>query len=59
MRLHEGILKVSDLRAGATLAIAGLIASGESVVEGVDILERGYENFDVKISSLGGVISRL
>ncbi len=57
--LHEGVLKISDLRAGATLAIAALIASGESIIEGVEIVERGYEKFDEKIRSLGGNIRKI
>lgn len=58
-KLHEGVLRISDLRAGATLAIASLIAKGESIVEGVNILERGYERFDDKIRSLGGEIKKI
>ncbi len=58
-KLHEGVLKIADLRAGATLAIASLIASGESIIEGVNILDRGYEKFEEKIRSLGGLIERL
>jgi len=57
-KLHNGVVKIADLRAGATLAIAALIARGESVVQGASILERGYENFVDKVSSLGGKISR-
>mgnify|MGYP000383180364 CR=1 FL=1 len=57
--LHGGVLTVSDLRAGATLAIAALIAEGESVVNGLSILERGYENFAEKITSLGGEIEKV
>jgi len=53
------VLTVSDLRAGATLAIAGLIAKGESIINGVSILERGYEDFDKKISILGGEIKKV
>ena len=56
--LHNGVVKIADLRAGATLAIAALIAKGESIVQGVSILERGYENFVEKVRSLGGEIKR-
>lgn len=58
-QLHGGVLTVSDLRAGATLAIAALIAEGESVINGVSILERGYENFVEKIKSVGGEIEKI
>jgi len=58
-QLHGGVLKIADLRAGATLVIAALIAKGESVVNGVSILERGYENFVKKVNSLGGIIKKV
>lgn len=57
--LHSGAPEVKDLRAGATLAIAALCAEGESVVNGIHHLERGYEDFIVKIQSLGGNIKRV
>ncbi len=57
--LHSGVMTVSDLRAGATLAIAALIAEGESFVTGVHHLERGYEQFVEKIKSLGGDIQKM
>ena len=56
---HSGVLNVADLRAGATLAIAALVAEGESVVNGASILERGYENFIDKVTSLGGDIKKI
>ncbi len=57
--LHNGVLTVTDLRAGATLAIAALLVPGESVVNGVSILERGYERFVEKVTGLGGDIKRV
>lgn len=57
--LHNGVPEVKDLRAGATLAIAALIADGESVVNGISHLERGYEDFVEKVRSLGGDISKV
>lgn len=56
--LHNGVLKISDLRAGATLAIGALIAQGESVITGAVHLERGYEDFVAKVQSLGGTIEK-
>ncbi len=53
---HNGVLKVSDLRAGATLVIASLLAKGESVIEGADIIERGYEDFVQRLKNLGADI---
>jgi len=58
-QLHGGVLTIADLRAGATLAIAALVAEGESVVNNVSILERGYENFIEKIQKLGGNIKKI
>lgn len=46
----------TDLRAGAALIIAGLAANGETVVENAKYVLRGYENFDLKLRSLGGNI---
>jgi len=57
--LHGGVLTVSDLRAGATLAIAALIAENESYVKGVNHISRGYENFVEKIQGLGGEIREI
>ncbi|PIS15992.1 hypothetical protein COT62_00735 [Candidatus Roizmanbacteria bacterium CG09_land_8_20_14_0_10_41_9] len=57
-KLHGGVLNIADLRAGATVAIAALIAQGESVVNGVSILERGYEQFVEKVRKLGGRITK-
>ncbi|MDA1316885.1 MAG: UDP-N-acetylglucosamine 1-carboxyvinyltransferase [bacterium] len=54
--LHGGVLNVSDLRAGATLAIAALISTGTSYVNGIHHLQRGYENFIEKVKALGGDI---
>jgi len=57
--LHNGVLNVADLRAGATLAIAALLSTGESIVNGASILERGYEHFVEKITNLGGIIKKV
>lgn len=52
-KLHNAVLKVSDLRAGATLVIASIIAKGDSIIYGVDHIERGYEHLDTRLASLG------
>jgi len=49
-------IKAGDLRAGAALVIAALCARGESVIEGVNYIERGYEKMVAKLSSLGADI---
>lgn len=48
----------SDLRAGAALVIAGLMANGETIVEKLHHIDRGYEAFEHKLSSLGAKIIR-
>jgi len=54
--LHNAVLTVSDLRAGATVVIASLIAKGESVVYGIEHIERGYEKFVERLSAVGADI---
>ncbi len=56
--LHSGVLDIADLRAGATLAIAACVAAGESVIKGAAILDRGYEDFAGRVTSLGGIIKK-
>ncbi|MCL5970595.1 MAG: UDP-N-acetylglucosamine 1-carboxyvinyltransferase [Patescibacteria group bacterium] len=59
INLHNGVVKVSDLRAGATLVLAALAAEGESVIFGINHLDRGYENFEERLRSLGAKIVRI
>ncbi|MCR5767691.1 MAG: UDP-N-acetylglucosamine 1-carboxyvinyltransferase [Lachnospiraceae bacterium] len=47
-----------DLRAGAALVIAGLVAEGFTVVEHVEYIERGYECFEKKLQGIGAVIDK-
>lgn len=54
--LHNAVLEMSDLRAGATLVLAALIATGTSVIYGVEHVERGYEKFDERLKELGANI---
>ena len=48
-----------DLRAGAALVIAGLAAEGITEIEDIHYIDRGYEDFDGKLRSLGGQIERV
>ncbi|MBI2190050.1 MAG: hypothetical protein HYU49_00740 [Candidatus Levybacteria bacterium] len=57
--LHNGVLTISDLRAGATLVLAALAARGQSIIFGVEHLDRGYENFDKRLRHLGADIKRV
>lgn len=59
INLHNGVVKISDLRAGATLVLAALAAKGGSVVFGIEHLDRGYEQFEKRLKSLGADIKRV
>ena len=48
-----------DLRAGAALVLAGLVADGFTTVDNIHFIERGYEDFYMKLRSLGAVIERV
>ncbi len=49
----------TDLRAGAALVTAALAAQGETEIHGIEHIERGYENFEEKLSKIGVNIKRL
>ena len=49
----------SDLRAGAALCIAGLAGEGITIVDEISYVQRGYENFEEKLQSLGAIIERV
>ena len=57
-RLTGATVAASDLRAGASLVVAGLMANGTTIVENLHHVDRGYEKFDEKIRALGGNIIR-
>ncbi len=56
--LRGARLKARELRGGAALVLAGLAASGETVVEDCEYIERGYEHICEDLSALGGVIRK-
>ena len=56
--LTGATVAASDLRAGAALVIAGLMAQGETIVEKLHHIDRGYEEFEYKLQKLGGKIYR-
>ena len=58
-KLNGAVVKAMDLRAGAALALAGLAAQGRTVIEQAAYIDRGYEDFVGKLSSLGADITRL
>ena len=58
-KLTGAALNASDLRAGASLVVAALMADGYSTIENLHHIDRGYENFEEKIKMLGGRIERI
>lgn len=58
-KLSGATLSASDLRAGASLVVAALMAEGNSEVKNLYHIDRGYENFENKIQLLGGKIERI
>lgn len=48
-----------DLRAGAALVVAGLVADGFTIVDQIQYIERGYENFEAKLKGIGGIIEKV
>lgn len=57
--LHNAILEINDLRAGATLVLAALVAEGESYIHGIEQVDRGYEQIEDKLISLGAKVRRI
>lgn len=57
--LHNAVLEINDLRAGATLVLAALVAAGESVVHGVEQVDRGYEKIEERLRALSARIQRI
>jgi UDP-N-acetylglucosamine 1-carboxyvinyltransferase len=58
-KLHNAVVEIADLRAGATLVLAALAAIGESFVHGIEHLDRGYEAFETRLTGLGAKIKRV
>ena len=57
--LHGASVRCTDLRGGAALVIAALAARGESRIEDITHIDRGYEHLAEKLTALGGSIHRL
>jgi UDP-N-acetylglucosamine 1-carboxyvinyltransferase len=56
-QLSGSIVQAPDLRGGAALVMAGLIADGTTVVDGAKHILRGYEDFEDKLSNLGATVA--
>jgi UDP-N-acetylglucosamine 1-carboxyvinyltransferase len=58
-RLSGASVMATDLRASASLVIAGLVAHGETIVDRIYHLDRGYDRMEVKLRALGADIERV
>jgi len=58
-RLDGAIVMATDLRASACLVLAGLVAQGETTIERIYHLDRGYEHIEEKLSQLGARVRRI
>ncbi|MBR4172790.1 MAG: UDP-N-acetylglucosamine 1-carboxyvinyltransferase, partial [Clostridia bacterium] len=58
-KLMGAVVRATDLRAGAAMIIAGLIADGTTEVNNIHHIDRGYENFEEKFIKLGACIKRV
>ena len=59
MKLSGTTVQASDLRASAGLVLAALVASGETIIERVYHIDRGYEAIVEKLQSVGADIERI
>ncbi|HQV13993.1 MAG TPA: UDP-N-acetylglucosamine 1-carboxyvinyltransferase, partial [Denitromonas sp.] len=57
-RLDGATVMATDLRASASLVVAGLVAEGETLIERIYHLDRGYEHLEQKLSALGAQVRR-
>jgi UDP-N-acetylglucosamine 1-carboxyvinyltransferase len=58
-KLSGTTVQASDLRASAGLVLAGLVASGETIIDRVYHIDRGYERIVEKLSDVGADIERV
>lgn len=52
-KLHGTIINALDIRGGAALVLAALVAEGKTEIDNIELIERGYENMDQKLVALG------
>lgn len=57
--IRGAVIESSDIRAGAALVVAGLLAKGETAINNVYQIDRGYEKIDEKLRKLGADIKRI
>lgn len=56
-KLYGSKVKATDLRGGAAMVLAGLVAKGETQINNIEPILRGYENFDKKLQNIGADIT--
>lgn len=56
--LQGANVRASDLRAGAALIVAGLMAEGVTEISGLEHIDRGYEHLEEKLRNLGAIVWR-
>lgn len=57
--LHNAVMTTLDIRAGAAIVLAALVATGVSTIYGIEKLDRGYEALEKRLATLGASISRV
>ncbi|MCY7380776.1 MAG: UDP-N-acetylglucosamine 1-carboxyvinyltransferase [Gemmatimonadaceae bacterium] len=58
-KLHSGRVESPDIRAGMAMLVAALCADGESIIDNVGQIERGYERIDERLRALGAMVERV
>jgi len=58
-RLEGATVMATDLRASVSLVIAGLVAEGETLIDRIYHLDRGYERIEEKLAKLGASVKRV
>lgn len=58
-RLHSAKVSACDLRSGAALVLAGLKAEGETLITGIELIDRGYEKMEERLAQLGADVRRM
>lgn len=58
-KLHNAVLDVDDIRAGASLLLAAITATGVSYLHSIDRIDRGYEHIETRLNAIGANIRRI
>ncbi len=58
-QLHDAVVSTIDIRAGAAIVLAALVAKGRTTIFGIEKLDRGYEDFEKRLTNIGASIKRL